>query len=175
MRMPKLPSFGPASFGAASRGASLRACLRDARGTAGIELAVILPLIALFMVNIIDVSSVVVRRIQMQKAVNTSLEMVVANPLPVNRTTALPDTSTLHTQTAQLAGVDEDKVKVEMWLECDGVEAPAFDDECAAHEVLARYLQVQVNDRYVPMFSISALGLIDDMLAISAEGALRVQ
>lgn len=153
---------------------ALAMCLRDERGTGVIELAVILPLIAVFLVNIIDVSAVVVQKITLQKSVNSALELALVKDLPVD-SEGEPDLGQVKAEAARLAGVDPSYVTTTKWLECDGVEQEGFMDECDDDQVIARYIQVNVADWYVPMFSVSAIGIRGDRFALYAEGALRIQ
>jgi Flp pilus assembly pilin Flp len=155
--------------------AALRRFLRDERGTGVIELAVILPLLAIFVINVIDISTVVVQRMTMQKAVNSSLEMVMANNLRINPETGEPDMAFLQNEAARLAGVAPNYVTTKNWLECDGEEQEDFDGECGPGEVIARYVQVGVSDWYFPMFSVSAIGIKGDQMPLYVEGAMRIQ
>lgn len=149
-------------------------CLRDDRGTGVIEMAVILPLIAIFLVNIIDVSAVVVHKITLQKAVNSSLEMALVKEYKPD-TESDADMAELKAEAARLAGVEESYVTTDKWLECDGEEQQEFTGECDPDQVIARYVQIRIADWYVPLFSMSAIGLKGDQFALYAEGALRIQ
>ncbi|HEY0043966.1 MAG TPA: TadE/TadG family type IV pilus assembly protein [Allosphingosinicella sp.] len=152
----------------------LAQCLRDDRGTGVIEMAVILPLLAVFVVNIMDLSAIFIQKMSMQKAVNSAIELAMVKNLR-DDAEGEPDLSAIKAEAARLAGVDPSYVTTDRWLECDGEEQEEFAGECDPDQVISRYVQVRISNWYYPMFSVSAIGFQGDKFAVYAEGALRIQ
>ena len=159
---------------------SLRRLRRDPQGTSIIELAIFLPFMMALIVGIIDLSTGIATRANLQKAVNRTLEMVVANSPTVNKDASTMNFSYLKPEAAAAAGVEEEDVEIVTWLECDGVEeASTVEDDgtvvnenCDPGETMARYLQLRVEFLFTPMFEIGPVGAPVNLFA---ESAVRIQ
>jgi Flp pilus assembly protein TadG len=126
--------------------------LRDERGAAVIELALIAPVLALMTMGVIDVSQAFNRKLTLEQAAQRAVEKVMQT---TGNTT--PE-GTIKAEAAAQADVDEDDVTVSYRLECNGAVQADFDTECAPAEKESRYLMVTVAGTYVPMFPMHFFG-----------------
>ena len=120
--------------------------VRDERGAAVIELALIAPMLALLTIGIIDVSQAFGRKLTLEQAAQRAIEKVMQT------TGDTTPEATIKEEAALQGGVDEDDVVVSYRLECNGEEEADFDIECDAGETEARWLMVTVSGSYEPMF-----------------------
>jgi Flp pilus assembly pilin Flp len=130
--------------------------VRDERGAAVIELALVAPILALMTIGIIDVSQAFNRRLVLEQAAQRSIEKVMQT------TGDTTPAETIKQEAAAQGYVDEDDVTVSYRLECDGVEVDDFDTECAPGESSARWLMVEIAGTYEPMFPMHFFGDEDD-------------
>lgn len=136
----------------------------DQRGTATIELALFAPVLAMMVIGVIDMSNAVGRKLAVEQAAQRAIEKV----MQTTGTKSVADT--IIDEVADQANIPDedkaDKITVTYSLECDDEEpltsddADTFDDfSCAEGTVRqARYIEVEVNDTYVPMFSLAFAG-----------------
>lgn len=120
--------------------------IRDDRGAAVIELALVAPILALMTIGIIDVSQAFNRRLTLEQAAQRAIEKVMQT---TGETTA---EDTIKEEAAAQGDVSEDDVTVSYRLECNGTAQENFDIECAEGQTESRYLMVSVTGTYEPMF-----------------------
>ena len=132
--------------------------LRDERGAAVIELALVAPILALMTIGINDVSQAFNRRLTLEQAAQRAIEKVMQT------TGDTTPEETIKTEAAAQGDVDEDDVTVSYRLECDGEEVADFDTECEEGQSESRWLQVTVSGTYEPMFPTHYFGDSDDKL-----------
>lgn len=131
---------------------------RDDRGVATIELALYAPMLALLTIGTVDMSNAFSRKLACEQAVQRAIEKVM-------QTTGVLDVSaTIINEVADQANIPDDekatKIAVTYSLECDdddpltSSDATIFDTfTCPVGTVSqARYIEVQVNEVYDPMF-----------------------
>jgi Flp pilus assembly protein TadG len=131
---------------------------RDRRGTATIELALFAPILAAMTIGVVDMSNAYGRKLAVEQAAQRAIEKVM-------QTTGIKSVAeTIVDEVADQANISDadkaSKISVTYSLECDdedpltNTDADTFDTyECAegtARE--ARYIEVEVNDVYEPMF-----------------------
>ena len=126
--------------------------LRDERGAAVIELALIAPILALMTMGIIDVSQAFNRKLTLEQAAQRAIEKVMQT---TGKTTPA---ETIKAEAAAQGEIDEDDVTVSYRLECNGTVEAEFDTECDPGENEARWLEVTVAGTYEPMFPMHFFG-----------------
>lgn len=143
----------------------------DRRGTATIELALVAPLLATFVIGIVDISNAVGRKLVMEQATQRGIEKIMQT------TTDTTVDVTIVTEAAAAANVPVDQVTLDYWLECDGTRKANYDtDNCAVGEREARYITLSIEDTYDPMFSLHFAGANDDgEYPIFAESGIRIK
>lgn len=157
----------------ASAAAAFRALRSDERGAGLVEMALVAPLLGLFTVGIVDLSQAASQRFAMQQAVDRSLQMLVANPQQGDPADDGIDYSYVAEEAAAAAGVPEEDVELETWLQCQGdgqVRKLEFDDPdgCEEGEDTARYLSLDMSDAFQGKVWIGTIDLV-------ASGAVRIQ
>lgn len=152
--------------------------IRDDRGAAVIELALVAPILALMTIGIIDVSQAFNRRLTLEQAAQRAIEKAMQG----DKETDLYDT--LKAEAATAAEVDEDNVEARYWVECDGVSlntdpatmAEDFEDTCDDGEYMTRHVNVRIEKAFTPMFDMSWAGAnADGTYTVTGEAGIRVQ
>jgi len=151
--------------------ALLNALLRDRRGSAAVELALVAPILGVMVIGIVDMSNAFGRKLVLEQAVQRSIEKVMQTTV---------DTTvdqTIVQEAALAAGVDDDNVDLDYWLECNGVKKANYDtDVCITGETEARYIVVSIEDKYTPMFPIHFAGIgSDGKYRITATSGIRTR
>jgi Flp pilus assembly protein TadG len=171
----------------------LRTLAREDRGTAVIELALIAPVLALIIIGVTDVSIAYGRRLELEQAVQRSIEKVmqttgdttVAGTIKKEAVCQINGTNDDGTCAAgRLAAED---VTVTYRLECtDGAgattsqqtaDADTFDGYSCANptDSEARYIMATAVDTYTPMFKIHFGTGANGVYDLSATAGVRVQ
>jgi Flp pilus assembly protein TadG len=121
--------------------------LRDARGAAVIELALIAPIFSLMFIGMVDLGRAYSTKLQLEQASQRAIEKVMNGQADTTVATALK------TEAATVAGVPVGQVTVLFWLECNGATAASYDMSCSAGQAQRRYLSVEISKTYTPMFT----------------------
>jgi Flp pilus assembly protein TadG len=170
----------------------MRSLPQDERGAAVIELALIAPVLALLIIGITDVSIAYGHRLELEQAVQRSIEKVM-------QTTGVDtvENTIKNEAVCQYNGVDSGgncktdrittaDVTVKYRLECkngagniaaqETSDATTFDGyACAAGETASRYIMATAVDNYAPMFSIHFGTGPNGVYNLSATAGVRVQ
>jgi Flp pilus assembly protein TadG len=173
---------------------NLQALRSDQRGAAVIEMALIAPVFALFIIGISDMSNAYTQKLALEQGAQRSIEKVM-------QTTGLTTVAdTIKTEAVcQVNGVNADgtckaapitasNVTVTYRLECKdsggglttqtSTDAVAFDDlECPPTTTEQRYLEVLVEDKYTPIFPVhfASFTAADGTYHLSARAGMRTQ
>jgi len=131
---------------------------RDKRGTATIELGIFAPVLAAMVIGVVDMSMAFGRKLAIEQATQRAIEKVM-------QTTGVKSVAdTIVDEVAAQADISDaekaSKIKVTYSLECDAAtpqkssDPDVFDGySCGSGTVhKARYIEVEVNDVYRPMF-----------------------
>lgn len=135
---------------------SLLAPVRDQRGAAVIELAIIAPIFATMLIGMVDIGRGYSMKLQLEQAAQRAIEKVMNGQ--ADKSTA----AALKTEAATTAGVPETSVTVDFWLECDNARQANYDSVCSSGAVYRRYLTVQIDKIFTPMFATKWLGANSD-------------
>lgn len=134
----------------------LRSLLRDRRGAAIMEMALVAPIFAAMLVGMVDIGRGYSMKLQLEQAAQMAIEKVMNGQ--ADKTTA----AALKTEAASTAGVSEGNVIVDFWLECDNARQSSYDSMCSAGAISRRYLTVQISKTFTPMFATKWLGANSD-------------
>jgi len=142
----------------------------DARGAAVIELALIAPILATFAIGIVDISGAFSRKLELEQAAQRGIEKVMQTTVDATVDETIVD------EAAAAAGVEEDQVALEYWLECASVRMGSYAEDCVDGESEARYIVLTVNDKYTPFFPLRIAGLNGDgTYHLSATSGIRTR
>jgi len=148
---------------------------RDERGVATIELALFAPILASMIIGVVDMSNAYSRKLACEQAAQRAIEKVMQ--------TTGEDTpaQTIIDEAAEQAGISDeekaDKITVSYRLECDQVYIEDYDAACADGETESRYIEVEVDDVYQPMFPLHFASYDSDAggYPITAKAGMRTQ
>lgn len=144
--------------------------LRDERGTSMIELSFVLPIFAIMLVGVVDISRAYSQKLQMEQAAQRAIERVQRNGYKT------ADEETIESEAAAGAGVSASNVTLDAWLECSGTKT-SFTGSCSAGQSIARYVTVEVKKNYTPFFSTKYLpgGGSGTSVELTTEAGIRIQ
>lgn len=155
----------------------------DDRGTAIIELALFAPILAVMVIGVIDMSNAFGRKLALEQAAQRAIEKVM-------QTTGIKSVAdTIIDEVADQADIPDDekaeKITVTYSLECDdddpltSTDADTFDTYACAEGTVreSRYIEVEVNDVYEPMFPVHFSSYNADLggYAITAKAGMRTK
>jgi Flp pilus assembly protein TadG len=152
--------------------------IRDERGASIIELALVAPFLATMVIGMVAISQGYSAKVKLTQAAQRSIEKAMQG----EKTASLYDT--LQAEGASAAGVPTSQVTVKYWLECNGVNqntSPAtmsadFEKVCPSGQTFARYVTVDIQKDYVPLFATRWLGSNSDgSFTLHGKAGLRVQ
>lgn len=157
---------------------SFSTLLSDERGNSLIELALVLPLLGTMLVGMVDVSRGYSAKLQLEQAAQRAIEKAMNG----QKETALFET--LVAESMEAANVSQSAVQVRYWLECGGVSqnsstssmAADYEKKCADNVPYARFVSVQIEKIYSPMFRVRFAGSNGDgTFTLVGKAGLRVQ
>ena len=150
-------------------GASL---LADESGASLIEFALVLPILAMMVMGISDVAMGFSRKLAVEAAAYRTLEKVAVRSSDT-------DMSTLAAEAATAAGVEEEDVTIDIWLECERARQTDVTGVCPEGEETARYVSVEIEASYTPRFDYGPLADVfggrDGVVPTGAIAAVRMQ
>ncbi|HZG07449.1 MAG TPA: TadE/TadG family type IV pilus assembly protein [Allosphingosinicella sp.] len=152
----------------------LPALLRDARGVSAVELALIMPFIALMIVGITDLGRGFSAHIALQQAIQRTLERAMVG-------TVQTDYSHLRTEAATAAKIPVERVTLDAWLECNQSRQSSFEGSCEEGQMVSRYVRISARADFKPSFRYAFLGVrlfqtsSNGMAELNATSAVRVQ
>lgn len=145
---------------------------RDERGASMVEFALFVPILAVMVMGITDVSMGYSRKLTLEQAAYRALERVAVGSVQ-------SDYSYLRAEAAAAAGVPVANVTVDNWLECDGVRQTSFNGVCPETQMVSRYVRVAITATYTPSFNYGPLARgfagANGTVPISASASLRIQ
>jgi Flp pilus assembly protein TadG len=145
---------------------------RDEAGNALVETAIAAPFFAALLAGATDLSNAYAQKVRIQQAAARSIELATASGYNGSAF------STLQTDAATAASVDQSNVIVDKWLECAGVRQTSFTGVCTTGQLPARYVSISVFSSYRPLFAFAvqyARMSTDGTIALSGYSAVRIQ
>jgi Flp pilus assembly pilin Flp len=148
---------------------------RDERGATIIEFGFLAPVLALFVMGIIDVSRALSERFTLEQAVGRSLELVQSRnvaPAVMEEGDTPEDAYQFAVDAAKAAAGPGAVVTPILWRECDGEEADSFEGYCednanGTSKDTARYLKIHVEKTFQGEYFLGATRMV-------ASGSVRV-
>jgi len=160
---------------------SLLNLTRDERGTSIVELALIAPLFATFIIGTVDISRGYSAKLQLEQVAQHGIEKAMQG-MQGNDSQLI--FQSLQSEVATAADVPVPNVEVRYWLECNGVSqnsnpatmAVDYERVCSAGQLYSRHLNVKITKTYTPMFSTRWAGAnANGTYTLIGEAGLRVQ
>lgn len=144
----------------------------DRRGTAGVELALTLPIVTMLLFAGVDLARGFAAKLDLEQAAGRTIELATAPGV------VRSDYSFLQTEAMLASGQPAANVTVSNWLECNAVANASFSATCTAGQQTARYVSVTITRSYVPTFRWMGLavgGSSNGAVAINGDAVVRVQ
>lgn len=144
--------------------------MRDERAAAMIELAIAAPILALFLVGMVDIGRGFASKLDLEQASQRAIEKVMNGQADTTVAAALAN------EAATTAGVPVSQVTVDYWLECDGVRAASYTSSCSSGQTYRRYMSVSISKSFSPMFAVQWAGANPDgTFTINGKTGIRIQ
>lgn len=149
----------------------IRHLLRNQRGSAAVELALLAPVLGVMVIGVVDMSNAYGRKLVLEQSVQRAIEKVMQTTVDTTVDQTIID------EAAAAAGVPKAQVTLDFWLECNGARQANYDtDECTSTETEARYIVVSILDKYTPMFPLRFSGIDPDgTYHITATSGIRTR
>jgi len=134
---------------------SIRQLLRCRRGTMAIETALVAPVLALMSIGTFEVGVMVSRQQELQSAASEAEAIILA---------AAGGTGTESDDIEEVIedsmGLDADQVTLEQRFRCGSTAGEPVEDatDCDADEPIYRYVLLQMNDTYTPVWANFGVG-----------------
>ena len=125
---------------------------RDDRGASIIELALVAPILASLLIGMVDLSRAYSSKLMLEQAAQRSIEKVQQYQASSNTPTLMKAETVAAAKAAGFAAATDADVTVDFWLECNGVRAANYESTCANGETYGRWVSVDVQARFTPMF-----------------------
>jgi Flp pilus assembly protein TadG len=158
-------------------------------GAAVIELALVVPVLAVAVVGIVDISNAFTRKLAIEQGAQRAVEKI----MQTTQKSTVDDTlkteavcqvnGTNSDGSCKTSPITADDVTVSYRLECTASNGTitvkngvAADADCASGETEAQYLSVNVKNTYTPLFRLYFSGLgSDGKYHVSATAGMRTQ
>jgi Flp pilus assembly protein TadG len=151
----------------------------DESGTSVIELALVAPLLASFLVGMVDLSRAYSFQLGLQQVVQRSIEKVQQYQESTSTFSTMQNEVVSASQAAGYTDVSatNGSVALDFWLECDGVRQADYESSCSAGQNYARYVSVSVHSKFTPIFQTSYFpgSNADGTYTITSEAGMRTQ
>ena len=144
--------------------------IRNERGATIIELAIAAPILATFLIGMVDLGRGFSTKLQLEQASQTAIEKVMNGQADTTVAAALK------VEASTLAGVPLSQVMVDYWLECDGARQSNWASACSAGQASRRYMTVAISKIFTPMFSTRFAGAAaDGTYTVTGKTGVRIQ
>jgi Flp pilus assembly protein TadG len=144
---------------------------RDERGASLIEMALVAPLFATFLIGMVDLSRAYAFKLELEQATQRSIEKVMQYQESTSTF------STMQAEAATAAGVPTSDVTLDYWLECNGTRQADYNSSCSSGQTYARFVSISVRKKFTPMFGTRFFpgANSDGTYTVSAMSGMRTQ
>ena len=150
---------------------ALTALRRDERGASVIEMALAAPILAAFLLGMVDLSQAYSAKLSLEQAAQRSIEYVQRSGFNPGQE------STLQDQATDAAGTGS-SATVTTWTECrtgSTITTIAFDAPCTGADSYARYVSIDVQKSHTPFFRFKWNRTASSNYLLHGKAAIRVQ
>ncbi|HEX8444588.1 MAG TPA: TadE/TadG family type IV pilus assembly protein [Allosphingosinicella sp.] len=143
-----------------------------------VELGLVAPFLVLLLAGCIDLGRGLSERYALQQAAHRTIELANSMTLAADKDANEIDFGPLKAEAAAAAGVPESAVTLTRWVECNRVVKEAYNIVCPPGEMVARYIQLEIVGKYVPMLKLAHVYPLTDAngeVTMTVEAAVRIQ
>ena len=126
---------------------------RDERGTSIVEMALMMPFLATFVIGMSDLARAYSTKLQLEQAAYRAIERVQQYQSTQATYVLLKNEAVAAANDAGFTDVTASNVTVNWWLECDGVVQSDYNTGCSGSQVQARWINVDVVKTFTPRFT----------------------
>ena len=141
--------------------------IRDERGASNVEMGLAAPLLATFLLGMVDLGGAYSAKLRVEQAAQRTIEMVQRNGF------ANGQQATLKAEAESAAGTGS-TATVDAWLECNGVRQTNITDTCTTPPV-SRHVSVSITKPYTPYMKIRWGGNSNGTYTIHGKAGIRIQ
>ena len=142
--------------------------ISDERGASIIEMGLAAPILAAFLVGMMDLSGAYSEKLQLEQAAQRTIELVQVSSFKES------DKASLKTEAEAAAGAGA-TATVDAWLECNGTKQTPFSSTCSSGQTYARYVTVEITRSYTPMFGLTWGANPNGTYTLKGKAGVRVQ
>ena len=126
---------------------------RDESGAAIIEMALMMPFLAMIVIGMADLTRAYSTKLQLEQAAYRAIERVQQYQSTEATYSLLKTEAVSAANDAGFSDVTASNVAVSWWLECNGVKQSNYDSVCSGSATYARWIQVDVTRNFTPSFT----------------------
>lgn len=141
---------------------------RESRAVATIELAIVLPVLAIMALGAVDFVRGFTFKIKLQQYAQSGADFVVANGED------LPTAADVKAQVVTLSGLDAADIDVTLWTECNQAKQSAYGTCPGASDVKVSFMQILVTKTYNPILAINGIANFLPSTQMTGKAIVRV-
>ena len=145
----------------------IRSLIRDESGASIVEMGLAAPLLATFLLGMVDLAGAYSAKLQVEQAAQRSIELIQRQGYNTGQA------ATLKAEAETAAGAGS-TATVDAWLECNGERQTNITDVCTTLPV-SRHVSVSIVKPYRPYMKIRWGGNPDGTYTIHGKAGIRIQ
>lgn len=145
----------------------IKKLVRADGGTATLELALVLPILASLLIGVVDITTAFNRKLVMEQAVQRAIERVMQT------TTTQTVEANIKAEAAAAAGIPIENVTVVYTQTCNGVSTPTTQDCPNVNDTQVLYTNVSAWTSFTPMFPLARLGMTNSAFRLNVKTGIR--
>ena len=148
----------------------------DRAGFGAMELGLALPFLVLLSLGMVDASRLIGTKIDFEQAAQRTTDFALAR-----RDVLASNGAALKAEAAEAAGVSQEDVTVQIFLECDGTKQSDFTSVCPSGQVPARFVNINITSDVDTEFDWSGFARVlginafDQAVSVSGDSLVRFQ
>ena len=147
----------------------IKKLVRADGGTATLELALVLPILASLLIGVVDITTAFNRKLVMEQAIQRAIERVMQTTTDYT----VPDN--IKAEASAAAGIPVENVTVVYTQTCNGVSTPTDQDCPNEADAQVLYTNVSAWTSFTPMFPLARLGMTDSAFTLNVETGIRTK
>lgn len=126
--------------------------VRDESGASLIEMGLVAPLLASFLVGMVDISRAYTFKLGLAQTVQRAVEKVQQYQESTSTYSTLQSEVVTAANEAGYSDVSDADVTLDFWLECDAVRQATYESNCSPGQSYARFVSITVQSDFIPLF-----------------------
>ncbi len=148
--------------------AALHRLRRESRAVAAVELAIVLPVLAIMALGAVDFVRGFTFKLKLQQYAQSGADFVVANG------ETLPTAAQVQDQVVTISGLNASDVNVTLWTECNQARQSAYGTCPGASDNKVSFMQILVTKSYQPIMSLNGFANFLPTTTMTGKAIVRV-